>query len=113
MRSDPKRITRAVFETSETPKATLNYVPVLEGLDGSTLSWSAHNPYGVPILDVEGRGSITYNLEDSVNTLAMTEGSEALTHRPHPPGPLQRLLRSWLVLRWKLSRNIFQSQCRC
>ncbi|KAE8980286.1 hypothetical protein PR001_g23838 [Phytophthora rubi] len=107
MRNDPKRKTRAVVESPETPKATHNYVPVLEGIDGSTLSWSAHNPHGVPILDVEGRGSVTYNLEDSVNTVALTEGSEAQAHRPHPPGPLQRLLRSWVVLRWKLSRNIF------
>ncbi|GMF12900.1 unnamed protein product [Phytophthora lilii] len=110
MRNDPKRKTRAVFETPDTPKANYNYVPVLEGIDGSTLSWSSQhqNPHGVPILDVEGRGSMTYNLDgDSVNTMAATEGSEPHAHRPHPPGPLQRLLRSWMVLRWKLSRTVF------
>ncbi|GMF33431.1 unnamed protein product [Phytophthora fragariaefolia] len=107
MRNDAKRKTRAVFEAPDTPKARHNYVPVLEGMDGSTLSWSSYNPHGVPILDVEGRGSLTNYLEDSMNTIALTEGSELPTQRPHRLQPLQRLLRSWVVLRWKLSRNIF------
>ncbi|KAL4092639.1 hypothetical protein PRIC1_011631 [Phytophthora ramorum] len=108
MRNDSTRKTRAVFEAPITPKAIFDYVPVLEGIDGSTLSWSSqHNPHGVPILDVEGRGSITYNLDDSVNTMAATQESEPEGHRPRPPGPLQRVLRSWMVLRWKLSRNVF------
>jgi len=108
MRNDPKRKTRAVVDSPVTPKVNYNYVPVLEGLDGSTLSWSAHAQNGVPILDVEGQGSVTYHLDgDSVDTLAATQGSEPPRHRPRPPGPVQRVLRSWMVLRWKLSRTVF------
>ncbi|KAG7386904.1 hypothetical protein PHYPSEUDO_015109 [Phytophthora pseudosyringae] len=111
MRNDSKRKTRAVVDAPVTPKASYNYLPVLEGIEGSSFSWSshAHTSHGVPILDVEGRGSMTYNLEDSVNTIAATEASERQTHRVLPPGPLQRLLRSWMVLRWKLSRDIFST----
>ncbi|CAH0493699.1 unnamed protein product [Peronospora farinosa] len=106
MRNDSKRKSCAVVDAFVTPHANCNFMPVLEE---STLSWCslAQNSHEVPILDVDDRGSLSHNLEDSVNTTAATEGSDLYTYRPHPPGPMQRLLRSWMVFRWKLSRTIF------
>ncbi|ETI35098.1 hypothetical protein F443_18501 [Phytophthora nicotianae P1569] len=108
MRNDSKRKTRVVIDGPVTPNA--NYVPVLDVIEASALSWTSHaHTSQVPILDVEDGGSATYNLDGSVNTLPATEDYDPPPHRPLPPGPLQRLLRSWMVLRWKLSRNIFST----
>ncbi|OWZ18780.1 Ferric reductase [Phytophthora megakarya] len=110
MRNSPKRKSRAVLDNPMTPKTNYNIVPVLEGVNSSPLLLSAqgHTSQGVPILDVDGRSSASYNLgEESVNTIAATEDIDPPPRRPHPPGPFQRILRSWMVLRWKLSRNIF------
>eukprot|EP00644_Phytophthora_capsici_P006519 jgi/Phyca11/118706/e_gw1.36.172.1 len=105
MRPNSKRKSRAV-DASATPKG--NYVPVLEG-SSLSLSALAHTSQGVPILDVEGQGSVTYNVENSVRTLAATDEIDTQPRRVLPPGPLQRLLRAWMVVRWKLSRNIFST----
>ncbi|EEY67263.1 ferric reductase, putative [Phytophthora infestans T30-4] len=110
MRNNSKRKSRAVVDAPVSPKSSINYVPVLDGIDASALSWSSHaHTSQVPILDVEDGGSATYNLDGSVHTVAATEEFEPPPHRPLPPGPLQRLLRSWMVLRWKLSRKIFST----
>ncbi|KAL7685614.1 putative ferric reductase, NAD binding domain, ferric reductase transmembrane component-like protein [Plasmopara halstedii] len=108
MHHNSKRITRAVFD-SMTPKTIYNGVPVLEGVDTSTLAWSSHGhtSHEVPMLDTKRRGSATYNMEDSVNSIPATEGSFVQSRRKFLPGPFQRLLRSWIVFRWKLSRVCF------
>ncbi|CAH0478245.1 unnamed protein product [Peronospora belbahrii] len=100
MRNNTKRNSRVVLDASVTPNANSSYLPVLE-------ERTFQNSHEVPILDVDDRGSLSHNFEDSVATAAATEGSELYKPRARPPGPLQRLLRSWMVARWKLSRNIF------
>ncbi|RLN73666.1 hypothetical protein BBJ28_00006320 [Nothophytophthora sp. Chile5] len=105
MRNDPKRVTRVAKDLPATPNT--DYVPVLEG---SAASWleQVQSAQNLPILALEGRQSSTYHLDgDSLHTGAATDTSDPQFHRPPRSGPLRRVLRSWLVLRWKLSRNVF------
>ncbi|RLN73660.1 hypothetical protein BBJ28_00006315 [Nothophytophthora sp. Chile5] len=102
----------------KTPKA--DYVPVLDGGNPPLSTSRLNNQPSLPMLAAGGRATSQDMLqwEPSSARSARSGDYEAASdvqsgpRRPRTPylylpSPVQRLLRAWMVLRWRLSRSVF------